>query len=332
LNSGAKNSGFGLHLAHQLAGTLDTELYLADLESFSESYSVDMKSVVMNDDRSAIKSGSSSNQRPGPGTVLYITIPVLDNGAEGLTFLSAMGKNQGHGQESDAMDYVFSPCPAPDARGGCFRVLIADDVTMLRKGLMRSILDIFSKFSECPVSVSTACTAEDALRAVGSDQFDLFICDHQFAPPSHNHRVWNPSDSDIDEERKVFRPHVDIVGDRERLRQAEARFFAEEEFTVEPGDGSLSGADALCKLSEAANGYEFFKVPILMLHSGHELVLPPEKGIVVVRKPLKRTDFVPIFEANASLLIDAGVCVEVQKEGKCYVYNQAGARIFERDA
>merc|ERR1712232_215427 len=212
LNSGAKNSGFGLHLAHQLAGTLGTELHLAELESFSEIYSNDMKSVLMDDDRSSVKSGGSSSQAPGPGTVLYITVPVLDNGQDGLTLLNAMRNDQEHSQESGARDYVFSPRPAADARGGCFRVLIADDVTMLRKGLMRSILDIFSKFSECPVSVSTACTAEDALRAVGAEQFDLFICDHQFAPPSHNHRVRNPSDSDSDEERKGFRPHVEIVG------------------------------------------------------------------------------------------------------------------------
>merc|ERR1712224_613088 len=38
MNSGAKNSGFGLHLAHQLAGTLGSLVNLTDLESFKEMY------------------------------------------------------------------------------------------------------------------------------------------------------------------------------------------------------------------------------------------------------------------------------------------------------
>merc|ERR1712187_642946 len=106
-----------------------------------------MRNALMENDGSSDKSASSSsNQGVGPGTILYITIPVLENGQEGMELLNAMRNGQDSAQENGAREYVFSPRPAIDARGGCFRVLIADDLAMLRKGLWRSILDIFSKF------------------------------------------------------------------------------------------------------------------------------------------------------------------------------------------
>ena len=191
INSGAKNSGFGLHLAHQLAGTLGSSVNLAELDSFEQIFNTDMSKAVSGDMDSASENGYSSGgscsggschsaDLPGKGTVLYITIPVLVDGCKGQGIVHpSLNPNI---SPAVASDYIFSPLPSPSSPDGCFRILVADDVPMLRKGLMRSVLDIFTQFTNCPISVSTACTAEDALRAVGSVGYDLFICDNQFAP------------------------------------------------------------------------------------------------------------------------------------------------------
>merc|ERR1712194_907351 len=61
---------------------------------------------------------------------------------------------------------------------------------------------------------------------------------------------------------------------------------------------------------------------------GHQLELPKEHGIIVVRKPLKRNDFVPLFERNAQNLIDTGMCVEVKRGEKVAILNRGGAQLF----
>jgi len=318
LNSGAKNSGFGLHLAHQLAGTLGSEVNLTDLETFRKFWNPDMTSAMNTDSSSVISDGASvySEETPGKGTVLYITIPVISD------VKKAKNKIQGP-KGTDVLDmtlkkYVFSPQPAPGSPDSCFRILVADDVSMLRKGLMRSVLDIFKEISECPISVSTACTAEDALRAIGSNNYDLFICDNQFAPPTHLTRM--------PPENENNRNQVDSRGSMADVRRAVMSFFKKEAFTIAPGDGSLSGIDALLQLATVKA--PSINIPVLVLHSGHQLELPKEHGIIVVRKPLKRNDFVPLFERNAQNLIDTGMCFEVKKGDKIAVLNRAGAQLF----
>merc|ERR1711977_644716 len=102
-----------------------------------------------------------------------------------------------------------------------------------------SVQDIFSQVSsDCPVSVSTACTAEDAMRALGTRAYDLFICDNQFAPPNQLTR-FSPEDG---ESRLQVR---NSGGDKDVVRKSVMEFFEKEAFTVEQGDGSLSGVDAL---------------------------------------------------------------------------------------
>eukprot|EP00535_Pseudo-nitzschia_heimii_P009853 CAMPEP_0197173990 /NCGR_PEP_ID=MMETSP1423-20130617/707_1 /TAXON_ID=476441 /ORGANISM="Pseudo-nitzschia heimii, Strain UNC1101" /LENGTH=1224 /DNA_ID=CAMNT_0042622879 /DNA_START=231 /DNA_END=3905 /DNA_ORIENTATION=+ len=322
MNSGAKNSGFGLHLAHQLAGTLGSEVNLTDLETFRKFWNVDMTSAMNTDSSSVTSDGSVySEDTPGKGTVLYITIPVISD------VKKAKKKLKGPQDVEEALDmamkkYVFSPQPAPNSVDGCFRILVADDVAMLRKGLMRSVLDIFKEISDCPISVSTACTAEDALRAIGSNNYDLFICDNQFAPPTHLNRM--PPESD--EKRNQVNSRGNMVDVRRRVMS----FFKSEAFTITPGDGSLSGIDALLQLAKART--PSINIPVLVLHSGHQLELPKEHGIIVVRKPLKRNDFVPLFERNAQNLIDTGMCVEDKRGDKVAILNRGGAQLFMKQS
>jgi signal transduction histidine kinase len=327
MNSGAKNSGFGLHLAHQLASTLGSEVNLTDLETFQKYCNVDMASVL-NTDLSSIHDSASdagsvySEDTPGKGTVLYITIPVISDSRKGVSMLNTKPGSQLALDES-SKKYVFSPQPAPNSVDGCFRILVADDVAMLRKGLMRSVLDIFKQISNCRISVSTACTAEDALRAIESNSYDMFICDNQFAPPTHLNR--------FPPEYENTRLHVDSFGNMVDTRNKVAQFFKNEAFTIAPGDGSLSGLDALLQLAQTTiTTNPSISVPILVLHSGHELELPRNLGIIVVRKPLKRNDFVPLFERNAQNLIETGMCVEVKRNDCTVVLNRGGAQLFVR--
>jgi len=328
MNSGAKNSGFGLHLAHQLAGTLGSEVNMTDLETFQKFYNVDMTSVL-NADSSSIHDSSSdagsvagsvySEDIPGKGTVLYITIPVVYDSKKAISMLkSTPDSDQALSVTDASKEYIFSPRPAPNSVDGCFRILVADDVAMLRKGLMRSVLDIFKKHSSCPLSVSTACTAEDALRAISSNAYDMIICDNQFAPPTHLNR-FSP-------EHEKTRLQVESRGNMADIRSTTMKFFKNEAFTIAPGDGSLSGLDALLQLAQTNN--PSITVPILVLHSGHQLELPGQLGIIVVRKPLKRNDFVPLFERNAHNLVETGMCVEVKRGDDTVVLNKGGAQLF----
>jgi len=189
---------------------------------------------------------------------------------------------------------------------------------MLRKGLMRSVLDIFKQISNCPISVSTACTAEDALRAIQSNSYDMFICDNQFAPPTHLTR--------FPPEYEKTRLQVDSRGDKGNIRSSVMNFFKKEAFTIAPGDGSLSGLDALLSLAKSKD--PSISIPVLVLHSGHQFELPQPIGIIVVRKPLKRDDFVPLFEQNAENMIDTGMCLEVKRGDSVVVNNRAGAQLF----
>jgi len=319
LNSGAKNSGFGLHLAHQLAGTLETEVYLTDLNHFHHLCGEEMLNALENEE-------AKEGEGPGPGTVLYITLPVFQDVDNGKKFLDS-GRNPDLSREitSDSQRYTFSPKPALDSPDGCFNVLVADDVTMLRKGLSKSILDIFSKFPDCPVSISTACTAEDALRAVASHSFDLFICDNQFAAPD------NLKKASIVVEQGGIRPRI-LSNDGRNLREIVVDFFANEKFTIEAKDGLLTGVDALSELAVATN--PSFPTPILILHSGHEIELPRDKGVIVVQKPLKRSEFVSVIESHASFLVETGICFETstigQNETEIAVLNKRGSQIFTR--
>ena len=322
MNSGAKNSGFGLHLAHQLASTLDSEVNLTDLEKFKKYCNVDMASVLKSDSSSVHDSASDagstySDDTPGKGTVLYITIPVISDSRKAVSMLDTKPSSRLALDES-SKKYVFSPKPAPNSVDGCFRILVADDVAMLRKGLMRSVLDIFKQISNCRISVSTACTAEDALRAIGSNAYDMFICDNQFAPPTHLNR--------FPPEYEKTRLQVDNLGSMVDTRNKVGQFFKNEAFTIAPGDGSLSGVDALLQLAQTTN--TSISVPILVLHSGHQLELPRNLGIIVVRKPLKRDDFVPLFQQNAQNLIETGMCVEVKRKDCTVVLNRGGAQLF----
>lgn len=160
-SSGAKNSGFGLHLAHQLAATLDTNINLADLTH---------SQGVLNSEI------SEAYSRRQCGTVLFITIPVLEARPE---------PNDGHvvkrkSVEGEALPYQFNPKVGTSQQ---FRVLIADDVLMLRKGLVRSVLGLFQK-KNVPVFVQTACTAEDVLRVVNSQPYDIIIADNRLTMQS----------------------------------------------------------------------------------------------------------------------------------------------------
>jgi len=325
INSGAKNSGFGLHLAHQLAGTLGSLVHLTDLQSFKKFSNFDLRRILDSDSSSPEVCDSSSGAEsvynediPGKGTVLYITIPVVYDGNRAVSLLQR-APGVGHGLDVAFKKYVFSPKPAPNSANGCFRILVADDVAMLRKGLMRLVLDNFKKMSDCPVSVGTACTAEDALRAVASNACDILICDHQFGPPNRLRR--------LAPEREKSRDYVDSHGNAGYVRQSIAEFFKTESFTISPGDGAMSGLDALLQLTQKKSSPDF-SIPILVLHSGHQIQLPRNLGIISIQKPMKRDDFVPLLERNAENLIESGMCVEEQKGDDTVILTRGGAQLF----
>ena len=297
-SSGAKNSGFGLHLAHQLAATLDTNINLADLTH---------SQGVLNSEI------SEAYSRRQCGTVLFITIPVLEARPE---------PNDGHvvkrkSVEGEALPYQFNPKVGTSQQ---FRVLIADDVLMLRKGLVRSVLGLFQK-KNVPVFVQTACTAEDVLRVVNSQPYDIIIADNQYAPPDNAKQLKDDNE----------RPHVLCENETTKISESVANFIRSESFSIEDGDGELSGLQALKQLLASSNNAH--PTPILILLSGHKFDKVDCQGLIVVQKPLRANNIIPLLEANAQQLIDSGLCVKVVNEGgRGYrILNQRGTQIFSSD-
>jgi len=205
--SGAKNSGFGLHLIHQLAKTLDSKIYLSKLDNVHKLLNTDMVDAIKEyqkiEDNS--KKEGAKLKSLGPGTLLYITIPVCEDSVGAQKALSsALTKDSDEtGMKSiKDMKCVFSPKPAPDSANSSFRILVADDVFMLRKGMVNILTNIFSSFPDCPLTIYTACTAEDMLRITSSQPLDLIVSDNQFAIPTDAKQISHEGDT------VQGRPHV----------------------------------------------------------------------------------------------------------------------------
>lgn len=98
-------------------------------------------------------------------------------------------------------------------------------------------------------------------------------------------------------------------------RKVISKFFSEERFAIEEGDGSLSGVDALMEIGSAAENPDS-RLPLLILLSGHKIQFPAQKNynIIVVQKPLKQAEFVPLLESHAHSLLKAGQVKEVVNE------------------
>jgi len=339
---GACNSGFGLHLCQTLAESLGTELYLSNLDDAWELLSDDMKNAAFI--RKLKLRGRPCTSTGAPGTVLYFTLPVYDDKLEAQLRLDTakeaeMIQKQDSWSSDQENHFIFRPGPAPDSKDGSFRILIADDVLMLRKGLLNTLSTIFT---ECPVSISTASSAEDMLRAAAVNPFDLIICDNLFRHESANMKTLSP-----EEEGEHGRPRLHF--DRRSTTRAELRtrmadFFQNERFTVREGDGELLGVNAVIQLSRTEN--PTFPIPLLMLLSGHTIDIPDSLGIIVAQKPLKQSDFCALLEAAAPFLLKTNQCsysIDVgtnrglddssssqSDSSSVILYNRHGSPIFEQ--
>jgi len=331
--SGAKNSGFGLHLIHQLAKTLNSRIHLCTLEDCRNLLSTDMLDSMMEyhklQDNPTMKERADVKY-PGPGTVLYITVPVCEDNIGAQKALNSSNLFDGEMSSKNAKDmkYAFCPQPAPDSVNGSFRILVADDVFMLRKGMVNIITNVFSSFPDCPVSIYTACTAEDMLRVAASQPLDLIISDNQFALPT------NVKQFSREGETAQGRPHIFYMKDT-TTRKSISNYFVNEEFDVREGDGLLAGFDALKQLESEENPP--FPTPVLMLLTGHNITAPPNSGIIVTQKPLRKSGFVPLLELKVRNLIKLGVCVDDagnstdSSTNKNKVCNRHGSQLFVHD-
>lgn len=248
---GASNSGFGLHLCQLLAHSLGTKLQLSRLDDVEHLLNDDLKHE-MEQRRIMMRETNMAEDGTKFGTVLYFTLDICQD---------RMLEYKTSEMSSDTtMRYTFRPRPSPNSNTESFRVLVADDVLMLRKGLVNSIISLFR---ECPVSISTACTAEDLLRATAAYPYDLVISDNLFRHDAT--AVKKITFKQDDRESLVYDPHATPRG-QARLLMTE--FFRLERFTIREGDGEMLGIDALIQLSQ--NLHNKYPKPILMLLSGRK--------------------------------------------------------------
>eukprot|EP00977_Amphora_coffeiformis_P012378 scaffold3058_cov177-Amphora_coffeaeformis.AAC.15 len=330
---GAKNSGFGLHLCQLLAQSLGTSLHLAGLHDVWNLLSEDTKKVV-------IFRNSLSKTKKYQGTVLFFTLPAYISTPQlgsSLTDTCSRLTIENSLVNGIQEQVVFRPRPAPSSRDGTFRILVADDVLMLRKGMVHTISAVFT---DCPVSISTACSAEDMLRAVETNPYDLIISDNLFHHDPANLRTLLSH-----QEEQYGRPAIVIDPTktcRSGIRTLMTDFFLNESFTVREGDGELLGVDAITRLCHAWKGD--FPKPLMMLLSGHKIDLPISYGVIVARKPLKKSDLKSLLEAASPILLETGQCTDTsdsfsdgspsELSGSEYsatsITNRHGAQIFEQ--
>ena len=336
---GAKNSGFGLHLCQLLAQSLGTSLHhVSDLSDVWNLLSEDTKKFVTA--RNGRAKTESNRAKDYQGTVLFFILPAYINTPQFTASLEAKSSrlaienSLGSGIQEQV---VFRPRPSPTSRDGTFRILVADDVLMLRKGMVHTITAVFT---DCPVSISTACSAEDMLRAAETNPYDLIISDNLF-----HHDPVNLKPLPCRQEERYGRPN--IVIDPKKTTRTEARylvteFFQNESFSVREGDGELLGVDAITRLCDAWKGD--FPMPLMMLLSGHKIDLPESYGVIVSRKPLKLSDLKCLLQAACPLLIETGHCTDTtesvsdgspsETSGSEYsvtsITNRHGAQIFEQ--
>jgi len=323
--NGAQNTGFGLYHAHLQAKALNSHLAIATLDECSNWLNKDMLGALQKRKAGA---GAKNDGSPGPGTVLYITIPVYEDCDGAYT---ALKKNTERLEMAQRMgnrcEYSFRPLPSPWSKDGCFRVLVADDVLMLRKGLVHTIGKLFAqKFPDCPVSVSTACTAEDMMRAVDAEAFDLIICDHHFNHDEKKVQKIVPGDPMADQ-RPALR-FDESNSSQEATREGIRKFFKMEKFTTEKDDGKVLGLDALVELATSTSLRH--PTPVLMLVSGHKIEAEPQLGIVVAQKPLKSQEFITNLEKQAANLVLSKRCQEHTdaKSNSTILVSQQGSQMF----
>ena len=338
---GACNSGFGLHLCHMLAKSLGSEIYLGSIDDIWPILSNDMKHAATFQRN---KQRNVTTHAP-MGSVLYFALPVYSDVSDAQEKLNAeieadIKQSREICSVGSLDQFIFRPRPSPSSINGSFRILIADDVLMLRKGLLNTLCTVIT---DCSVSISTASTAEDMLRAAAADPFDLIICDNLF---HHEHTEMKSLSRQEEDDHGRPRLVVDLrCTSRSDLRTMIADFFRSERFTWREGDGSLLGVKAMMQLLQAKDSS--FPTPIMMLLSGHTIEIPESMGIIVAQKPLKLTDFCALIESAAPLLLRTNHCSEliegdsesgsdpcsaqnVLRGSVAKVHNRHGAQIFER--
>ena len=193
---GAQNTGFGLYHAHLQARALNTKLQLSSIDDCRHLLSPSFLKTIKD---------TTFSEKGNKGTVLYFILPVFEDGENADRAMTeqisaAKIEELSHANKSE---YIFRPLPSPNSIDGHFKILVADDVPMLRKGMIHALEQLWcNNFPYCPLSLSTGCSAEDVLRAVESEAFDMIICDHNFVMDKSKVKVTAPG-SDGKERPKI---------------------------------------------------------------------------------------------------------------------------------
>jgi CheY-like chemotaxis protein len=254
------------------------------------------------------------------GTVLYFTLPVYEDSEGAFQALQKNSTSVGERVVITKSEYIFRPFPAGYSSGGCFKILVADDVLMLRKGMAHAIEKLWSSnFPECPVSITTSCSAEDVIRVLETEPFDLVICDHHFV-----------LDESLRGDDGAVRPKLlinnTLMYNPDCHPNDSKIFFEKERFTVKEGDGQMLGLNALIQVS-SSNSLNFPR-PLLMLVSGHTFDVDPGLGIIVALKPLKPSEIIGKLESHVSDLRQANGFV--REVGGGTLVNGRGSQLFVR--
>jgi signal transduction histidine kinase/CheY-like chemotaxis protein len=242
----ARSSGYGLYLASTIAKTLGGSLKVVSPltpQTTSQPIHPDF-----------------------PGSFFYTVLPV--NAAN-----EAVEKT--NIQTVTAAGWRFNPC-------GKMTVLIVDDQKLLRHAMISIFRQLCEQF-DLEVDISTASSAEEAIRKKKTSEYDFISMDEHYDQSVLARNVFAKQ-----AEQSPLPLHLD--SDVEENRQRCIQFKAQENFHILSTDGVLLGTDAFVELNDSLTK------PIIISCTGASNVVYPQ----VMKKPYTLQSFIELMEASVS--------------------------------
>jgi CheY-like chemotaxis protein len=195
---------------------------------------------------------------------------------------------------------------------GRFKVLIADDVNLVRMSLTQLLCKIVKQFGdECSMQVTTVRSAEEATRLLRTTQFDMIFLDQHFDDTT---RVTELSECDPSEI-----PTLQITASSE---MSITRDFSKiEKFSNLTGDGHALGTDVLTAFPEI--------IGVCILATGS--VVTEVDTEICMLKPFSPEAMIAAFETAVNLEQQSSMMKRLEVCGdRLCIKGNAGVAIFQQ--
>jgi anti-sigma regulatory factor (Ser/Thr protein kinase) len=181
---------------------------------------------------------------------------------------------------------------------GMCNALIVDDQLLNRKAATLCLMQLCYRFPQLQINISTACSAEEAIRMHTATPFDLIMLDEYYDLTMIKKSM---------QEKIVSTPKTILVVDnnKEENKTKFREYFDNPcECTFHDSDGKLTGSEIVCDLEQA----------IVLRCTGSNQIVSP----YLMLKPYSVEHIQSIFQNNVDEMLDRGM---VDRKNGCVVKN-----------